>query len=361
MKRLLLTALLFISVTASSQQLKPGFDKKEYLQLLFAYSRWGDSTFYKTIPESKIYKKKNRKYRSEEVGLENSWEMYETPTQSVISIRGTTSNQISWMSNFYAAMIPATGKIQLNDSLCFDYHFADNPNAAVHVGWTLATGYLIRDIVEKIKQSYAKGKRDFIVFGHSQGAGIAYLVTSQLLYYKRTGVLPADIQLKTYCSAAPKPGNLYFAYDYETATQAGWSYSIINPLDWVPELPISIQTLTDFNATNPFKNAKKMIRKLPFPKNLIMAYMHNQLSKYNRKAVKKYQLFLGKIASRMVSKQLKGYKSPKYYESNNYVRTGNMIILKPDAEYMAKFPDNDSTLFVHHGIKAYIMLAQKLN
>jgi hypothetical protein len=360
MKRLLFYALILLTCSANGQQLKPGFDKKEYLQLLFAYSRWADSSFYKKIPESKVYKKKNRKYRSEEMGLENSWELYETPTQSVISIRGTTNNPTSWMGNFYAAMIPAAGKIQLNDSVCFDYHFADNPKAAVHVGWTLSTGYLMPDIFQKVKQSYAKGKKEFIIFGHSQGAGIAYLVTSQLLYYQKTGKLPADIQFKTYCSAAPKPGNLYFAYDYEMATQNGWSVSVINPLDWVPEVPISIQTMEDFNTTNPFKNAKKIIKKLPFPKNIFVGYMHKQLGKYNRKAVKQYQRYLGKVASKMVSKKLKGFKNPEYYESNNYVRTGNMIILKPDAEYLKKFPDNDSTLFVHHGIKPYIYLAEKI-
>jgi hypothetical protein len=360
MKRILFCALLLLSCSVQSQTLKPGFDKKEYLQLLFAYSRWADSTFYKVIPESKVYKKKNRKYRSEEMGLENSWEMYETPTQSVISIRGTTNNPVSWMGNFYAAMIPAAGKIQLNDSLCFDYHFADNPKAAVHVGWTLATGYLMPDILEKVKQSYKRGKKEFIIFGHSQGAGIAYLVTAQLLYYQKSGKLPADIQFKTYCSAAPKPGNLYFAYDYEMATQGGWSASVINPVDWVPEVPISVQTMNDFNTTNPFKNARKIIRKLPFPKNILVGYMHNQLDKYNRKAVKQYQRYLGKVASKFVSKKLKGYKSPEYYDSSNYVRTGNMVILKPDAEYYEKFPDNDTTLFVHHGIKAYIYLAQKI-
>jgi hypothetical protein len=105
------TPLFFCLANISfGQPLKPGFDKKEYLQLLYAYSRWGDSAFYSKIPESKIYKKKNRRYRSEEMGLENSWEMYETPTQSVISIRATTNNPTSWMGNFYAAMVPAVGK-----------------------------------------------------------------------------------------------------------------------------------------------------------------------------------------------------------------------------------------------------------
>jgi hypothetical protein len=360
MNRSLFVAFLLICQLAASQELKPGFDKKEYLQLLYAYSRWGDSAFYSKIPESKIYKEKNRKYRSEEMGLENSWEMYETSTQSVISIRATTNNPTSWMGNFYAAMVPAVGKIQLNDTLCFDYHFADNPKAAVHVGWTLATGYLMPDILDKVKKSYAKGKKEFIVFGHSQGAGIAYLVTAQLLHYQKIGTIPKDIQFKTYCSAAPKPGNLYFAYDYEMATQFGWSVSVINPVDWVPEVPITIQILTDFNTTNPFKNAKKLIRKLPFPKNILAGYMHNQLTKHNRKAVKQYQRFLGKVASKVIEKKLKGYKSPEYFDSSNYVRTGSAIILKPDAEYYEKFPDNDSTLFVHHGLKAYIFLAKKL-
>lgn len=361
MRRLALL-LMFACFSANAQELKPGFDKNEYIQLLRAYARWGDSSFYNKIPESKIYKKKNRKYRSDEIGFLNSWEMYETPTQTVISIRGSTSNQISWMANFYAAMIPAVGQLQLNDSICFEYHFADHPEAAVHVGWAVATGYLMPDILEKVKDRYAKGKKDFIIFGHSQGAGIAYFVTAQLRYYQQTGKLPKDIRFKTYCSAAPKPGNLYFAYDYEEATQFGWSTSVVNMADWVPEVPVTVQNLNDFNTTNPFKRAKQMIKEQPFPNNIVMGYLHRQLTKHNKKALKKYQLFLGKVASKMVSQKLpKGFEAPKkYYESTNYVRTGNMVILKPDNEYYEKFPDNDTTLFVHHGLLPYIYLSEKL-
>jgi hypothetical protein len=63
-----------------------------------------------------------------------------------------------------------------------------------------------------------------------------------------------DIKFKTYCSAAPKPGNLYFSYDYEADNQIGWSFTVVNGADWVPELPVSIQSIGDFNKTNPFKN-----------------------------------------------------------------------------------------------------------
>lgn len=362
MKHLLLLFTLLFFLPASSQYLKPGFDKNEYTQLLHAYARWADSSFYNKIPESNIYKKKERKYRSEETGFMNSWELYETPTQAVISIRGSTSEQVSWMANFYAAMIPAVGQMKINDSTTVDYHFADHPQAAVHVGWAVAACYLIPDILEKVKDRYSKKRNDFIIFGHSQGAGIAYFVTAQLKYYQRTGALPKDIRFKTYCSAAPKPGNLYFAYDYEASTQFGWSISVVNMADWVPEVPISIQTIKDFNTTNPFKLARKMIKEAPFPNNIVMSYLHKQLTKHNKKALRKYQLFLGTIASRLVAKKLTdGFVAPKnFYESTNYVRCGNFVVLKPDAKYYEKFPDNDATLFVHHGLLPYSYLTEKL-
>ncbi|RYG51652.1 MAG: hypothetical protein EOO01_08110, partial [Chitinophagaceae bacterium] len=201
----MLLLLLFTCSNTDAQQLKPGFDQFEYLQLLRAYARWGDSTYYKQIPESRIYKKQGRKYRSEEVGFMNSWEMYETPSQTVISIRGSTKEQVSWMANFYCAMIPAIGTMKLNDTTSFDYHFADHPQAAVHIGWAVSACFLLPDIVSKIHERYAMNRKDFIIFGHSQGAGIAYFVTAQLKYYQRTGKLPKDIQFKTYCSATPKP------------------------------------------------------------------------------------------------------------------------------------------------------------
>ncbi|HEY0091860.1 MAG TPA: lipase family protein [Flavobacterium sp.] len=359
MNKVLFSIFLLFSAVVQSQALRPGFDKREYLQLLQEFSRWGDSSVYKAIPASKVYKKKTLKYHSEEMGLQNCWKLYETSNHAVISIRGTTEDQTSWLANFYAAMIPAKGNLQLSDSISFDYHFADHPKAAVHVGWSISSAYLLIDILPKIQAVNKKGVREFIIFGHSQGAALAYYITAQLKYYQKTGVLPKDMIFKTYCSAAPKPGNLYFAYDYEASTQSGWSISVVNPADWVPELPVSIQTPNDFNETSPFKNAKKVIRKLPFPKNVMVSYMYKQLTKHNRKAVKRYQFFLGKFASKIISKQLKGFKDPEYFDSNNYVRTGNMHILPTDDEYFKKFPDSEKTLFVHHNIKAYLYLTDK--
>lgn len=355
---LFLIAALTVSAQYSSKILKPGFEKEEYKQLMRAFSCWGDSTIYKGIPESTIYR---TIYRSKVMGLENQWELYENHTHSVICLRGTASNKISWMGNFYAAMVPAIGQFQLNDTLRFDYHYADNPKAAVHIGWALSSAYLLIDILPKVRQQYAKGFKAFMIFGHSQGGALSYFITAQLRHYQKTGVLPKDIIFKTYCSAAPKPGNLYFAYDYEAATQIGWSFTVVNAADWVPEVPVSIQTVEDFNTVNPFKDARKKLKELPFPQDKLLTFIHTQLTKHNRKALKKYQLFLGKIASKMVEKNISGYKAPKeFYQSNNYMRCGNMIVLNPDASYYQKFPDDKTKIFMHHSLLAYLYLLDKL-
>lgn len=357
MKQLFLLLTLSFAFSSFGQHLKPGFDKREYSELVLAFSRWSDSIGYKGIPESTDYKPV---YRANEIGLLNCWEMYEGNNTAVISIRGSIDQPLSWMANFYAAMIPAKGTLKLSDSLNYDYHFADNHKAGVHVGWAVSCGFLINDVMEKVQQQYAKGIRDYIIFGHSQGAGIAYLMTAQLRYYQKTGLLPNDIQFKTYCSAAPKPGNLYFAYNYEASTQNGWSYTVVNAADWVPELPVSIQSIEDFNTTNPFVDVQGKIRKQPLLERPILEFVYSQLTRYNHKAVKQYQLYLGKIVHKAIISKVKGIENPEYLHSNYYVRCGTYVILEPDEEYYKSFPDSDHSVLVHHNLKAYLHLLNKL-
>ena len=357
MKSLVFSLALLCAIPSFAQRLKPGFDKKEYAELLYAFSRWTDSTGFKDIPETKQYK---TIYRAEERGLLNCWELYETEGHNVISIRGTRDKPLSWMANFHAAMIPAIGTLKLSDSLTYDYHFANNPRAGVHVGWAASCGFLVEDVTKKIREQYQKGVRDFIIFGHSQGAAISFLMTAQLKFYQTNGVLPEDIQFKTYCSAAPKPGNLYFSYDYEASTQIGWSLTVVNGADWVPELPVTIQSTEDFNLTNPFKNIHEMIKKRPLLERPIMEFVYSELTKYNRKAVKRYQTYLGKFVSKAIAKEVQGFEDPTYMHSNYYVRCGTAVILNPDAEYYTHFPDDDKKILVHHNLKAYLYLLEKL-
>src|SRR5690606_17113241 len=127
--------------------------------------------------------------------------------------RGSTLNQASWLANFYAAMVPAKGELQLSKDEVFSYELASSPLAAVHVGCLVATGFLAGDIQGQIDSCYSEGMKEFLIVGHSQGGAIAYLLTAHLLNLQKQQKLPHDIRFKTYCSAAPKPGNLYFGYE----------------------------------------------------------------------------------------------------------------------------------------------------
>ncbi|PSR53282.1 lipase [Adhaeribacter arboris] len=363
MRKLYLVFIFFLlyllSQVSYSQVLKPGFDKEEYMELLKIYSRWGDSTFYAGIAQSENY---TRAYGSPTVGLQNRWELHtnKAHTVAVISIRGTTADPVSWLANFYAAMVPATGSIKLSDNLTFNYQLATNPRAAVHAGWLISLGFLANDILPRLDSCYRAGIKEYIILGHSQGGAIAYLLTSHLHHLQDTGKLPTDIRFKTYCSAGPKPGNLYYAYEYENRTQGGWAFNVVNSADWVPEVPISIQTVNDFNPTNPFINAKQGIKKQKFPKRAALHYVYKQLTKHTLKAQKRYQQYLGNKASKYVQSQLKEIQVPAYYNSNNYVRTGTFIVLLADQAYYQKFPESKTKVFTHHMLQPYYYLAQKL-
>lgn len=351
----LLGGLLLTSAVAA-QPLQPGFDKAEYLELLKVSAQFGDSSYTAKLPKPQRFRSV---YRAPVVGLDNLWDLWTDGGNTVvINLRGTTTNSVSWLANFYAAMVPAKGDLQLSDRETFAYHLADNPRAAVHVGWLVATAFLSKDILSKLDSSYRKGVRNVLIMGHSQGGAIGYLLTAHLYNLQRQGKLPADLRLKTYCSAGPKPGNLYFAYEYEAMTQGGWAYNVVNAADWVPEVPFSIQTVQDLNVTNPFAGADQAIKKQPFLKRLVLRRVYNDLSKPALKAQKNYQNYLGRIAAKTVQKNLNGYVPPAYYNSNHYVRTGAIVVLQPDSAYYRRYPDSRTAVFVHHFHAPYLYLVE---
>lgn len=360
MKIILPIVSFLISFSVYGQQLKPGFDKDEYRELMLISAKTSalDSTYYNSFPNPTHYK---LQYRSSSIGLDNLWQLWSDGAgNAVISIRGTTENAESWLANFYAAMVPAKGELKLSNDDVFSYQLATNLKAAVHVGWLLSTAFLSKEILPKINEQYQNGTKDILIMGHSQGGAIAFLLTSYLYNLQQLNQLPKDIRFKTYCSAAPKPGNLYYAYEYEAMTQEGWAFNVVNAADWVPEMPISIQTLNDFNNVNPFTNAQVMIKQQKFPKNLVLKHVYNQLDKPTKKAQKNYEKYLGDMASKIIKQHLKDFTPPSYYNSNHYVRTGTTIVLLPDEEYYKQFPDDPSKLFPHHFHSAYLFLLDKL-
>lgn len=356
----LIGVLVLSSLMLSAQNLKPGFDKEEYRELMRISFKTAttDSNQLKEVAEPQYFK---MIYQSESMGLDNLWDLWTDDTgRAVISIRGTTLKTESWLANLYAAMIPAKGSLQLSESKSFNYNLAAHPQAAVHVGWVLSTAYLTEDMLPKIIEQYQSGIQDFLIIGHSQGGAIAYLLRSHLANLQAEGVLPNNLTFKTYCSAAPKPGNLQYAYEFETLTQGGWSFNVVNTADWVPEVPISIQTLDDFNEVNPFNDVESNMNPKKLTQKVAIKHIYRQLDNPTKKSQKSYQKYLGDMVSKYVQEQLPDFIPPEYFDSNSYVRTGIPIVLMPNNEYYTIFPTETKDFFMHHSHHAYLYLLEKL-
>jgi hypothetical protein len=232
----------------------------------------------------------------------------------------------------------------------------------VHTGWLLSLGSMAGDIENKIREQYGKGVKEFIITGHSQGAGIAYLLRSYIYYRTRQGALPADIIYKTYCSAAPKPGNLFYAYDYDFINKGGWAFTVVNAADWVPETPLSIQQFSDLNPLNPFVIIKSALGQQRYFVRVYANMVYNKLDKSTRKAAKRYRKYLGDKVGKHVQKKLPQMEGIDVKSSMNYMRAGTPVVLMPDPEYYTRFP-NDPTkgvgIWNHHTFEAYYLLLKK--
>lgn len=355
--RKILFSLLLLPTLVAAQILHPTADKREIHNSLIL-----TLDLYKAQPTDSLIKKTayQNVYRSPEMGLTNQWGLYRNTTNNVheIVIRGTVDYGMSWFTNYYAAMIPAEGEIQISKANKVKYKLADDPRATVHAGWTIASLFLMEDIKPKIDSLYKANNKEFIVSGHSQGGVISYLITANLKQMQQNGELPKDIVFKTYAMAPPKPGNLYFTYQYEKMT-TNWSYSLSNVQDWVPETPPTTQTLKNFNTISPFSEAEmsKTMKKINWPKRMVAKTIFNNVSNPTAKSTKRYQKYLGSFVFKMIHKSLPELVEPEYSNNSDYNRCSNPIILDglQDKAYQAKF-NNPEKVMSHHMPHAYLYL-----
>ncbi len=354
----LFAAMLWMHTDLQGQPLKrlqSGFHTGEYKDMLWlAFIGMADSLANQ--PDVKLDQGMyHRVYRSPEVGLYNRAELYvRNDSVIILSLRGTVNKPESWLENFYAGMVPATGSLQLTPDYTFNYQFAENEKASVHVGWAMGTGFLVREYLPELERLLQRGLRKIIVTGHSQGGALSFLNTSYLYYHFQDRY--PDLQWKIYASAAPKPGNLFYAYDFDAITGPGFAYRIVNAADWVPETPITVQGLGDFNAVNPFTNVKEVTKKQKFPARLALNYMYKNMRNGSRKAANRYMRFLGKGVGKQVAKTLPGFVPPEYLPGNNYSTAGAPVILKGGKAYQEKFVDDGVNVFLHHMYAPYLFL-----
>jgi hypothetical protein len=362
MKYIFFSILLpFLFGQLNAQLLQPGFQKAEFIELLKMNGCQSD-----TIRPKASFKPPNfeRVYRSPIVGMKNRWDLWINHAHNIagISIRGTAGADLtSWMENFYIGMVPAEGTIQLNSGKVVDYKFSTDPKAAVHAGWTIGLAAMKDDILSKLDSCSNAGIKSFYIVGHSQGGAIAYLLTAMLRIMQNEGKLSKELQFKTYSMASPKPGNLFFAYNYETLTQNAWAFNVVNSEDWVPEMPLSVQTTNDFSTTNPFVDIVPKVRKLKFPFDMVILSMYREMNNALENARKKLEKNLGDKVGKFIARSQSNLKIPNFYPSQSYVRTGATIVLYADDKYYQKFPkDSKEKIFTHHMMNAYLFLGEEL-
>lgn len=356
---IVIVAVVCGNLLNAQSNFKSGFDAQEFLDVLHLEWAHQDSTS-KYIP-SQLPKNYTRVFRSPEVGLNNKFDFWvRDDSVGVICLRYTVSG-ISWLENFYSGMIKAEGVLQLNDSTRFNYKLANDDKAFVHHGWVIGMSYLAPLVTKIINEYYKKGIKKFIITGHSQGAALSFLMRSYLHYAPET-IVPRDITYKVYCSAAPKPGNLFYAYDFDFITRNGWAFRIVNTNDWVPQTPFTVQSIEDLHPINPFSKRKEL---LPKKANqlLIRWYVNhavNDIEGAAKKTNRKYTKYLTKRMGKLVKKSLKTYQEPTIQKSNFYMPAGTPIILQGDSLYYQKFKADTKNVFIHHLFEPYIYLTEQL-
>lgn len=197
--------LALLTGWSNAQHLEPGFDNKEFIELLRINGQLSETAM--ASGEVPIPTSSQLLYSSEEIGLANLWHLWlKDSNTAVVAVRGTARDNVSWLANLYAAQVPAKGMLQIDTNFIFEYELARHPQAAVHVGYVFSAAFLVRDMLPKIDSCYQAGIRDVIFTGHSQGGGLSYILTSYFLNLQQQGEFPADMRIKTYTCASPKPG-----------------------------------------------------------------------------------------------------------------------------------------------------------
>ena len=343
---------------SSSFHFRPGFDAMEcedIFRLNFAFlDTVLTNKFEGFLKGYQIY------FRSPSVGLDNAADIWLREDSSVvIMLRGTTAKMESILEDFYCAMVPAAGTVTLRKDKSFAYRLATDPRATVHAGFLIGFVYLADQLQPKIKDLYAKGYRKFIVGGHSQGGAICYYVSAWLMQELSKGTMK-DIMVKTYASAPPKMGNMYFAYDYDNANRSLWSFSIVNTEDPVPEMPLTTQQVDiDINEPNPLLNLMQRIQEMSLLKRFVINRKVNfkKMKKQARKSSEAYQQYLGRSLGGIIQQALPEMILPAPVPTTYFVRPGVPITFSANNAYRAYC--KNAPKYFHHGIDPYRFLLRQ--
>jgi hypothetical protein len=185
--------------------------------------------------------------------FDNKWQLWRRKDKGAfaIALRGTVAAAGSIIEDLIALMIKAQGTLTVS-GIGHSYRFAADQSAGVHLGFALATLLLLNDLangmIARLRNQVPEGS-DVFITGHSQGAAMATLLRS---YFHYSGGAPQNCSFKTYVYAQPKPGNVHYAEDFESLfCDPAMAFRVTNTLDWVPEVPFTLQSPDDIDKPNP--------------------------------------------------------------------------------------------------------------
>ncbi|MDC0231072.1 lipase family protein [Aureispira] len=315
-------ALLLVFSTYSFSQLREGFDPDEVKTCISMCNSYTFLDLYGS--DTKILPKGYKKvYTSPVMGMDNKFQVYESGNLAVINFRGSTAKVTSWIENMYSAMVPAKGVITLGKAK-HPYCFAKDTGTAVHSGYALAVVIMSNTIIEQIKKLNNKEIYNIIITGHSQGGALANLTRAYLENLPK-GKLSSKNVYKTYAFANPMCGNKEFSEEFHARfCDKNMSYCIINPEDWVPQMPMHYDeegSLFSKESLKDFLFGKKAfdIRKIGMQ--LVIRKFEKNLKDYINSS--------NRLIEKTISKAYGTIDMPDYIRDINYFQTGSVRHLQP--------------------------------
>jgi hypothetical protein len=230
---------------------KPGFDPKEALDLL-ALSGISEKPETTAVPNPPVGWQ--RLFSSPVIGpFQNLWQLWKQDATGryAVVLRGTVPQPGSVIEDLISVMVAGKGTISAGQDSA-TYQFAEESNASIHLGFAVGLLLLLKDpadgILARLKALVPSGSEIYVT-GHSQGAAMATLLRSYLHYPNPDR--PDGYSYKTYVYAQPKPGNDHYAADFENRfSNDGYAFRITNSLDWVPQVPFTIELPGDIDEPN---------------------------------------------------------------------------------------------------------------
>jgi Lipase (class 3) len=189
--------------------------------------------------------------------FDNLWSLWQSATDATtfaLITRGTVLKVGSILEDLISVLVSATGKVVVGP-VTIPYQFAADTRASIHAGFALGSLLLLnfpsQGILAQLASKVPPGSKIYVA-GHSQGASLAVLLSSWFNYAAFSK--GRNYSYKTYAFAEPKPGNDHYQTDYgKLLCNTGFGFRLTNSLDFIPQLPFTIEVPTDLSVVLPLQ------------------------------------------------------------------------------------------------------------